>query len=188
MDLGWRDQFTCIVIPAWQAYLVAEQELSAAQKSGDEALIHKARMTALREGAAAATFLHHFLELVAAEKPDWFPATQRLKDGKAWLASHCKYLRSDKPIDDVTLLGDVVDALKHSELRDQTRAVAHRGAVLIVATGIGMLPHGEGKFGGSEQIVIDAKSGPRALSAVLQNVVDAWRRGAGLELPAVGEP
>lgn len=47
---------------------------------------------------------------------------------------------------------------------------------------------GEGKYGGTEQVYVLAKSGKRALTSVLQNVIDAWRRVAGFGLPAVGLP
>jgi len=35
-------------------------------------------------------------------------------------------------------------------------------------------------------VLVLANSGTRALSSVLQNVIDAWRRVAGLVLPALG--
>ena len=37
-----------------------------------------------------------------------------------------------------------------------------------------------------EQVLVLANSGTRALSSVLQNVIDAWRRVAGLALPTPG--
>ena len=58
--------------------------------------------------------------------------------------------------------------------------------VLALGTGYGELNYGEGKYGGTQQVLVLANSGTRALSSVLQNVIDAWRRVAGLVLPALG--
>ncbi|MBX3648248.1 MAG: hypothetical protein KF766_11340 [Rhodocyclaceae bacterium] len=109
-------------------------------------------------------------------------------DALTWLKSFRFRLRTNELCDDVALLGDVADALKHAVLtrRVQLRQVATSDQVLAVATGFADLPHGEGKFGGVDQVVILAKSGPRALSAVLQNVIDVWRRASGMPIPDIG--
>lgn len=186
MDLGWREHFGEIVIPAWQAYLEAERELTSALKLGDETEVRKAKLKALREGGAASMYLHHFVEIVVAERPEWLPPVKNYRAAQDWLSGHCFRLRSDEPSDDVALLGDVADALKHSELRNQDRAVASRDAVLVVGAAFGEVPFGEGKYGGMEVLVL-AKSGKRPLSAVLQNVIDAWRRAMGVDLPAIND-
>lgn len=186
MDLGWREHFAEIVIPAWQAYLAAENELTAATTAGDAAGLRSAKSKALREGGAATLYLHHFVEIVVAERPDWLPKVRNHREAQDWLASFCFWLRTDKASDDVRLLGDVADALKHSQLRNADRSVASRDAVLVVGSGYGEVPYGEGKYGGVEQVLVLAKTGKRPLSAVLQNVVDAWRRAANLGLPEIG--
>jgi hypothetical protein len=56
-------------------------------------------------------------------------------------------------------------------------------AVLTPSTGFGGLGWGEGKYGGTQQAIVLTNSGNRALSCVLQNVVDAGRPSAGLVLP-----
>jgi len=58
--------------------------------------------------------------------------------------------------------------------------------VIALSTGYGELTFGEGKYGGTHQVIVLANSGTRALSSVLQNVIDAWRRSAGLALPVLG--
>jgi len=66
------------------------------------------------------------------------------------------------------------------------RQIPENEAVLALGTGYGALNYGEGKYGGTQQVLVLANSGTRALSSVLQNVIDAWRRVAGLALPTPG--
>jgi hypothetical protein len=190
MQLPWDEHFFEIVIPAWQAYLRAERELSHAVASKDEGRINRARYDALREGGAAAFYLHHFGEVVLRARAHFLPEGVRTPPQVvAWLEPHCRMLRTERPVADVALVRDVADALKHSILTrhlDQ-RQVAAAEAVLALSTGYGELAFGEGKFGGVEQIVVLTNAGPRALSSVLQNAIDAWRTVAGFELPAIGE-
>lgn len=191
MQLPWNEHLFEIVLPAWQAYLTSESELTAAVISDDEAAAVRARYRALREGGAASFYLHHFAEIVLRARPHWLPAeVENLRNLRQWLADHCTALRTDQQVDDVRLLGDVADALKHAVLtRDlDNRLVEANDAVLLTGTGYGDGPFGEGKFGGAEQVIILSKVGRRALSGVLQNVVDAWRRGTGIDLPPIGEP
>lgn len=67
MDLGWRDHFDDIVIPAWQAYLDAEGELTEATRATDPNGLRLAKVKALREGGAASLYTHHFVEIVTSE-------------------------------------------------------------------------------------------------------------------------
>ncbi|RYD32524.1 MAG: hypothetical protein EOP85_21655 [Verrucomicrobiaceae bacterium] len=175
------------MIPAWQAYLGAEKELTAARRTNDQTALRAAKLKALREGGAATLYLHHFVEIVVAESPAWLPKVKDYRAAQDWLEGFCFALRSETPSKDVRLLGDVADALKHSRLRSAERTVSSRDAVLAVESGYGEVPYGEGKYGGTDQVLILAKSGKRPLSTVLQNVVDAWRRVAGLELPPISE-
>jgi hypothetical protein len=191
MQFPSYEHFREIVIPAWQAYLGAEERLTVAIASKDAGNIERARYDALREGGAATFYLHHYAEIVARASPDWLPAGVE-KPGQiwAWVESLCTMLRGDSQVADVSLLGDVADALKHAVLTRhlEAREVASNDKVLVVASGYGELAYGEGKFGGTEQVLVLAKSGARALSSILQNVVDAWRRAAGLHLPDLGQP
>jgi hypothetical protein len=97
-------------------------------------------------------------------------------------------LRTGAHVPDVKLCGDVADALKHAILTRNldARHIRENDAVIALSTDYGQLSFGEGKYGGIQQVIVLASSGTRALSGVLQNVVDAWRRAAGLELPSVG--
>lgn len=106
------------------------------------------------------------------------------------IAPNCIALRSENVVDDVGLLADVADVLEHAVLthRADDRQVSANEAVPVAATGYGGGRFGQGKFGGAEQVLIQSTAGSRALSAVFQNVLDAWRRAAGIDLPAIGEP
>jgi hypothetical protein len=184
MQLGSRDHFDEIVIQAWKAYLSAESRLSAAT-AGEQ---RSCELAALREGGAATFYLHHFADIVAAENPQFLPRDVaertnrgRLASVRRWLSSQCYRRSPDVLCGDVSLLGDVADALKHSvlERRVDERSVSARDAVLTMSTGFGVVPFGEGKYGGGPQVIVLANSGPRALSAILLNVLNAWNRGMG---------
>lgn len=188
MQLGWELHFIEIVIPAWQAYLRSEDQLTRTMMEGGN--VERARYDALREGGAAAFYLHHFADIVAAERAEFLPHdVESLGQVQQWVASNCRMLRSEAPSNDVSLLGDVVDALKHAHLtrRLNEREVAARDAVVVIGSGMGELGYGEGKYGGVDQVLILANSGTRPLSSILQNVIDAWRASMGLPMPEIGE-
>ena len=188
MQLGWELHFIEIVIPAWQQYLRAEDQLTRTIE--EEANVERARFDALREGGAAAFYLHHFADIVAAERPHFLPDHVRsVGQVQQWVAPNCRMLRSETPSNDVSLLGDIVDALKHSHLtrRLDERDVAARDAVVVIGSGMGELGYGEGKHGGIDQVLILANSGTRPLSSILQNVIDAWRISMGWYMPEIGE-
>lgn len=190
MQLPWDEHFREIVVPAWQTYLGAEQRLTEAIQAKNPDRIVRARYDALREGGAAVFYIHHFAEVVLRARPRWLPI-EVTTSGETWewLAPHCTMLRTDEVVPDVSLLGSVADALKHAVLtrRVKEREIQENDAVLVVRSGYGQLRYGEGKYGGAEQVLVLAKSGARALTSILQNVVDAWRRAAGVELPAIGD-
>jgi hypothetical protein len=188
MQLPWDEHFYEIVIPAWQAYLSAEHRLTGAIKSRNEEASRRAGYDALREGGAATIYLHHFAEIVMRARPGWLPAgIGSARDLWPWVSGHCTMLRTEEHVADVELCGDIADALKHAILTRNVdvRQIQENDAVLALGTGYGELSYGEGKYGGTQQVLVLANSGTRALSSVLQNVVDAWRRAAGLDLPAV---
>ena len=186
MQLPWDEHFHEIVVPAWQAYLASEAALTAANAESSSA-----RYVALREAGAASFYVHHFGDIVLRARPHWLPDhISSLRALREWLAPNCTALRTTTVIDDIGLLGDVADALKHAVLtrRADERQVLANEAVLVSTTGYGGGRFSEGKFGGAEQVLILSTDGPRALSAVLQNVIDAWRRAAEIYLPGIGEP
>jgi 3-oxoacyl-(acyl-carrier-protein) synthase len=188
LQLGWELHFIEIVIPAWQAYLRAEDQLTRVIE--EEGNLERARYDALREGGAAAFYLHHFADIVAADRPHFLPHDVRsVAQVQQLIASNCRMLRSETPSNDVSLLGDIVDALKHSHLtrRLDERDVAARDAVVVVGSGMGELGYGEGKYGGTDQVLILARSGTRPLSIILQNVIDAWRISMDWYVPEIGQ-
>jgi len=191
MQLPWDEHFHKILIPAWQSYLAAEIELTKAVDSKQEASIQQTKYSALREGGAAVFYLHHFADVVLRAKPHWLPNNMNdLRELREWVALQCTMLRTQNSVSDVSLLGDVADALKHAVLtqRVDIRDVAANEAVIVAQSGNGKIDYGERKYGGQDQVLILARSGTRALSSVLQNVVDAWRRVAKLPIPDIGFP
>ena len=189
MQLPWDEHFYEIVIPAWQAYLTAESRLTDAINARNEEASKRAGYDALREGGAATIYLHHFAEIVMRARPGWLLGSiSSAAELRRWVSDHCTMLRTDRKVDDVQLCRDLADALKHAILTRNVdaRQIRENDAVLALSTGFGELGWGEGKYGGTQQVIVLANSGTRALSSVLQNVVDAWRRSAGLVLPAMG--
>jgi hypothetical protein len=189
VQLPWDEHFYEIVIPAWRAYLTAEGRLTDAINSNNEDASRRAGYDVLREGGAATIYLHHFADVVVRAQPHWLPPEVRLPgELRRRVSGHCTMLRTEQHVADVELCGDVADALKHAILTRNVdvRQIRENDAVLALGTGYGELSYGEGKYGGTQQVLVLATSGTRALSSVLQNVVDAWRRAAGLMLPALG--
>jgi len=155
MQLPWDEHFYEIVVPAWQTYLQAERNLSEAAKTKDDSKIARAVYDALREGGAASFYVHHFADVVMRARPSWVPnSVQTLAALRRWVANHCKTLRTETLCDDVSLLGDVADALKHAILthRIATREVAANDAVLVAKSIYGKGRYGEGKFGGIQVV------------------------------------
>lgn len=189
MNLGSEMHFREIIIPAWQSYLRSERRLTDAHKDAGDA--NRAGFDALRKGGAASLYLHHFSDIVLHERPSFLPEdAKNIRSVRNWVSGKCTMLRSEFACRDVKILADVADALKHSHLTHSPndREVSDRNAVLAIGSDWGEMALGEGKYGGDYQVLILTKSGKRALSSVLQNVVDAWRRAMGLQLPSVGEP
>jgi hypothetical protein len=181
MQLPWDEHFFEIVLPAWRAYLRAEANVVETKGAADNRLDYDA----LREAGAACLYVHHFGEIVLRAKPAWLPRrVTNIVALRTWLTSHCTMLRTPNPSKDVYLLAQVSNALKHAILTRSAQDVSANEQVLVLTSGYGELPYGEGHYGGGKQVLVLAKSGTRALSSVLQNVLDAWHRGAGLRLPA----
>lgn len=159
--------FSEIVCPAIDDYLAAEEALTIAVKSGNG--LEEARYKALRLGAAAAIFLHHFSDVIANRPPEHLPDFQGdVGKVRGWLATF--------GTNDVGILRDTADALKHAVLNpDRPRDVQHSGLVLTTQRGYGLGRYGEGKYGGVDEVWILANSGMRPLTAVLKSVRKAWR-------------
>jgi hypothetical protein len=184
MELGWQKHFEVIVERACEAFKNAEEQLTEATH-GDKGIdLAAAVYDALREGAAASFFLHHFADIVAAERASFVPqeivskGVHDVGSVRRWLAKF-----SDRP-QDIDLLGDIADALKHSHLtrRLEDRDVKLRGQVLAVTADGHRKYQSESKNNGAYEIVVLAKSGPRTLAGVLDNVLGAWQ--AAIRSPA----
>ncbi len=191
MQLGWERHFRHIVIPAWRQYLSAERQLTEAAKLSDQEAVEIARYDALREGGAASMYLHHFIEIVVNERPNFLPddireikdAPSRLGSTRKWLAEACFMLRGDTLCADVELLRQVADALKHAALTRENLQIEGNDAVLITASSYGKGAYGAGKYGGGPTVWVLAKSGERQLTSILRNVIDAWHRCLDWNLP-----
>lgn len=189
MQLPWDEHFREIVIPAWRAYLASENRLTDAVDARTDAAVRRAGYDALREAGAATIYVHHFAEIVMRARPNWLPPeVDSVRTLNQVLGARCTMLRTEHRVADVELCRDVADALKHAVLtRDlDARQIRGNDAVLALGTGYGELANGEGKFGGTLQVLVLANSGTRALSSVLQNVLDAWHRLANFALPPYG--
>ena len=158
--------FNEIVSPAIDEYLAAEDALTAAAVSGDG--LDAAKYKALRLGAAAAIFLHHFSDVIAHRPPENLPDFEGdVGKVRAWIAGY--------GTNEVGILRDTADALKHAVLDpNRQRDVQHSGLVLTTQRGYGMGRFGEGKYGGVDEVWILANSGMRPLTAVLRSVRNAW--------------
>ena len=183
--------FDRIVVSTFRAFIAAENALTVTGREGTPEELEAARDAMMGAAWSSAIAIHQMGDYVLAAKPAWLPSHIGSEQGvRDWLqANHCKMLRG-APIDDVSLLGDLADAFKHSELKPRKvpRKVTSAKATVTMGTGYGKLAFGEGKYGGGEQTVVTLADGSeRALSSVLQNVMDAWRTALGRPLPPMNE-
>jgi hypothetical protein len=177
-----NEQFEAVVLPALAEYWAAETALTAALNEGDAAAISAARQLAMRRARAAANELHHFADFAAAKN------SLKLDLMRSAVAAHCTFLRSTNKVADIALLRATADAFKHNHLNRANAMVTGSDAIIASATGYSMLYYGEGKYGGAEQVIVTAKDNTqRALSSILQNAADAWRRYLGRAVPEIGD-
>lgn len=179
-------------VPEFRAFIAAENALTKAvlENSPDE--LENARDEVMRVAWNASAKVHQMADYVIAQKPAWLPpSVTSANDLRLWLqTNHCKMLRHG-PVEDVFLLADVADAFKHADCtqpRRFPRRVTSEAATITAGVGYGRMRFGEGKYGGMEQVIVTLKDGDeRALSSILQNVVDAWRTAMGRPLPPFSE-
>lgn len=177
-----NEQFEAVVLPALAEYWAAETVLTAALSDGDAAALAAARKLVMRRARTAANELHHFADFAAVK--NGLP----LDVIRSTVAEHCTFLRSTNAVADIGLLRDTADAFKHNHLNRANATVTGSDAVIASATGYSMLYYGEGKYGGAEQVVVTARDKTqRALSSILQNAADAWRRYLGRAVPEIGD-
>jgi hypothetical protein len=78
---------------------------------------------------------------------------------------------------DFGLVRDVADAHKHVELDRSNRRATSADQTARGGLGWGEGGWGEGVFGGGPQLVVKLDDGTkRAVSAIMQNVIEMWRR------------
>jgi hypothetical protein len=189
------DYFATFVVRNFRKFWAAEAALVRAANSGDDRARGEARIEALTAGMNAAVPAYHFADVTAADRPSWVPAgigpgreaVRRIREQIE--QRHCFMLRSSNHAADLTLLGNVVDAYKHAELSNPSRLVTSSRAAVVIGSGWGEMHYGEGNFGGLDQVIIETDNftKKRALSAVLQNVIDMWRSAMGLPQEQIGQ-
>ncbi len=179
MQIDTRLHFQAIILPAIAAYGAAEVNLTKVIVEKQTQNETTAGFTALREGGAAALYLHHFSDIVAKRPVNGLPDFNgKVKAVREWLGSNCLASRGTN---DVELLGDVADALKHAVLTQHLpREVEEAGQVLAVGRGYGTGGYGEGKYGGVNEVWILGRSGIRPLTSVLNSVSDLWQHNLGI--------
>lgn len=181
MTQAIEDQFEAVVLPALAEYRAAEGELSDAVLRHPERL-DAARELVMRRARTAAIELHQLADFAAHETN---VDVQQLRND---IEQHCVFLRDGAPVADIGLLRDVAEAFKHHKLDRKNARVSASNGMTVHPTGYSSLAFGEGKYGGTEQVIIKANDGKqRALSSILQNATDAWRKHLGRTLPAIGE-
>lgn len=171
------------VLINFHAYQAAESYLSkvaaSSPSTSDEykAATDQAMVAAMNAATAVYHLADHIFTQYSATNAMVVYGMSDLKDYRDYLDKHkCVYVGNGKLVDDLSLLGAVVDAYKHFDLRNKSRPVTSANATVVVATGWGQLPFGEGKWGGVAQVVVRLNNGKeRALSKVLQNVVEMWK-------------
>lgn len=181
------DRFNSLIRPALRNFAAADAAFVAAQTVGTG--VDEARQAVMLAARQAAIELHHFADFVLTN-PAPPVAFADLGAVRAAVQSHLLFLREPRAphVDDVALLRDVADAFKHHKLDRPNATVAGAEAIIMTGTGWGKLRYGEGKWGGTEQVIVERKSGDqRALSSVLQNVHDAWLTLLGEPLPPINQ-
>lgn len=177
--------FDLFVIPNFRLYRKAEAIVTEAFNAANADLLIPANEWALAAGMNAAVPAYHMADALYDECPalmgddvTQLPKRERLQTFRSRIESrYCRMMRmEDFPVQDLNLLGAVVDAYKHAVLDNKHRPVTSNRATVVTATGFGELGLGEGKFGGVDQVIVRLQNGrSRALSSILQNVVDMWR-------------
>jgi hypothetical protein len=166
-----------------QAYEAAEAELSRVANSFPEgspefeAAADRVMVAAMNAATAAYHMADHIFQKHSKTNPGVVYGATELKDYRDHLNQHkCIYLGAGNVVDDLTLLGAVTDAYKHLDLSNKSRPVTSANATGAGATGFGQLPWGEGKFGGTAEVIVRLNNGDiRAFSKVLENVIEMWK-------------
>jgi hypothetical protein len=187
------ERLTHFAIPSFREFIAKDREVRRALVNGDDDLIRSARDGAMLAARQASSEMHRLADAAAAYREQWLPpellSKQSLEpeDVRRWVQNkYCRALRGP-PSADLDLLDDIENAFKHVELRPRKvpRRVTSDRVIISGEAGYGGGPFGEGVYGGAEQMIVTLNDKTkRALTGILQNVLDAWTLAVGRELPA----
>jgi hypothetical protein len=181
------DHLNNIIRPSLRNFTAVDGAFVGAQSA--DTGVKEARQAVMLAARQAAVELHHLSDFVLNNPapPVAFPDLGAVR---AAVQSKLIFLREPTApyVDDVALLRDVADAFKHHKLDRPNATVDGADAIIMTGTGWGKLRWDEGKWGGTEQVIVERKSGDqRALSSVMQNVFDAWLTLLDQPLPPINE-
>lgn len=181
-------------IPSFREFIAKDREVRRALESGEEELISSARASAMLAARQASSEMHRLADAAAAYREPWLPSELLHKenlqpeDVRRWVQDkYCRALRGP-PSADLDLLDDIENAFKHVELRPRRvpRLVTSDRVIISGEVGYGGGAYGEGVYGGAEQMIVTlSDKSKRALTGILQNVLDAWTLAVGQELSAL---
>jgi hypothetical protein len=106
------DHIGAVVRPALRKYMTAEQALTDAVLSTDATAVATARKDVMLAARQAADVLHHLSDF-ALKEPSPGLVFAKIEDVRRAVDAQCVFLRTAKPVGDVSLLRDVADAFKH---------------------------------------------------------------------------
>jgi hypothetical protein len=183
------DHIAAVVRPALRKYLAAENALTNALESKGANAGATARQDVMLAARQAVDVLHHLSDFVLKEPSQPTLIFAKIADVRSAVDAKCVFLRTTKPVADVGLLHDVADAFKHHRPDRSSATVLVSTDIVPIGSGWGQMRYGEGKYGGTEQVIITTKGGgdKRALSSVLQNIFDAWMTLLRQPLPPISQ-
>ncbi len=175
--------FNTHVLINFQRYLDSEDSLSNAAKSfsADSDEYRAAIEQVMVDAMNAAIAIYHLADHIFLQNSNAFPSvvyqTTKLDGYREFLdKNRCIYIGNGRIVNDLSLLGSIVDAYKHFDLNNKSRPVTSANATIVVSTGWGELPFGEFKWGGLPQVIVKLNGGQkRALKKILQNVIEMWK-------------
>ncbi|TWB45561.1 hypothetical protein FBZ98_11531 [Rhizobium sp. ERR 922] len=168
-----------IILASVREFLGAEDLAAALETGHDAGAARNAAYEALRRSMVATIFLHHFAEVAANRQHPALHGLGKLAIYKELAARTLAPDQSPRP-DDVKILGEVADAIKHGELNaNHIRHVARNGRVIEWTHEAASL-FAEGSANGAPQIIVATAAGSRSLRAVLHKVSTTWSNWLGL--------
>lgn len=104
------------------------------------------------------------------------------------IRSTCVFGRGTTAVNDIDLLRDAADALKHAVLNRSNSSIAGASAIVSISNGYGEMRYGEQKRGGKEQVTVQTKNGHKySLLWIIHNSYDAWMQVLGQPQKPLGQ-